>query len=111
MMTNQDLGTEWRARFADFSRSGLTVQSWCAERGFSVCQFYYWRRKLASAKTPVASDPPASDIAWLSVPLSQSSPYQSTSLTVRVGAASIEISSGFDAELLAAAVAALAGAL
>lgn len=56
----------WRAILERFSRSDLTVQSFCQQEGVSVASFYLWRSKLAGsqgrlrpARTVVARQPNA----------------------------------------------------
>ncbi len=38
----------WRERLRRFSRSGMTVESFCTQQRVSVASFYYWRKKLGS---------------------------------------------------------------
>lgn len=37
---------EWTTRFADQKASGLSVRNWCSQSGYSVHQYYYWKRLL-----------------------------------------------------------------
>lgn len=36
----------WRAKIAEYERSGLAVREFCARGGLREVQFYYWRRAL-----------------------------------------------------------------
>jgi transposase-like protein len=36
----------WRGVWKDQEASGLSVRQFCADRGLSASQFYYWRRRL-----------------------------------------------------------------
>jgi transposase-like protein len=42
----------WRQRFHDYSKSGLTVTTFCRKAGVSVPTFYHWRRKLKVERRP-----------------------------------------------------------
>lgn len=37
---------EWRARIAEQERSGLSVEQFCKQAGFSTWSFYRWRKRL-----------------------------------------------------------------
>jgi transposase len=42
---------EWRERFAEHERSGLTVKQFCQERGITQWSFYAWRKRLREEGT------------------------------------------------------------
>jgi hypothetical protein len=96
MMTAKCL--QWQEWLADCARSGLGVQRWCAAHDIPEHRFYYWRCKLSTAVEVLEQD-----VEWLALPTDASH-----KLTVRVGAASIDIAAGFDPSLLRAVVDALA---
>lgn len=100
-MTNDSLLAQWRERFADFSRSGLSVTAWCAAHDITVHRYYYWRCRLSDCSTGLVRE----DLNWLALTVSESP--RLPSLPVRVGAAVIDVAAGFDAALLRAVVAAL----
>ena len=86
----------WERVVHNQQQSGLNGRAWCQTNGVALASFYIWRKKLA----PAASA--GSDIQWL--PLE---PGKSTScaagpsgLTLRVGAVSVEIATGFDTSTL-----------
>jgi len=101
-MTDISLTDEWRSRLDDQARSGLSMKKWCAAHDIPVHRFFYWRQKFSQS----GASAPGDRVDWLPVSLSSSPPSQ-TSLTVRVGIASIDIAPGFDAALLRAVVLAL----
>jgi len=37
---------QWRERFAEQERSGMTVKEFCQERGLTQYSFYAWRKRL-----------------------------------------------------------------
>lgn len=106
MMTDSSVLAEWRARLEDRARSGLTIEQWCVQHQMTVRRFRYWRKKVnAQSAAPAASNAKAAPKArWLAVEVS---PEQTPGLTVRVGAAAVEVARGFDAALLRDIVAAL----
>lgn len=104
-MTNETLAAEWRERLDDFSHSGLGVEGWCAAHDLPSHRFYYWRSKL-SKSTPM---PDSDHVDWLSLPICPA-PQRESTLTVRIGAASIDIAPGFDPALLRAISLALGAA-
>ena len=42
---------QWRERFAEHGRSGLTVKQFCQERGITQWSFYAWRKRLREEGT------------------------------------------------------------
>lgn len=102
-MSNQDPAPVWRQRLDDLAQSGLSVREWCQARGISKSQYTYWRRRIAEAE---AAAPERA--TWLSIPAAAST--ASSSLTLRIAGAQIDLQPGFDPDLLRSVVAALGGA-
>lgn len=69
---------EWIERIRDYRASGLTMAAWCETQGLNLHQLKYWLRKIDSS-------PPCS-----------SSP---SSLTLRIGPASLDVQAGFSPEI------------
>ena len=105
-MTNETMLAEWRERFDDYSRSGLSVSSWCAAHDIPLHRFYYWRRRLSEISTVPKAKKGVAEVDWLPLAVG-SATAASTSLPVRVGLAVIDVALGFDPSLLRATVAAL----
>jgi len=101
-MIDGSLLRQWRERLDDFARSGLSVERWCAAQGVPSHRYYYWRSKLAKSQAPPSDE----SVDWLAMPVCTSAQV-SASLTVRIGAAAIDVAPGFDAALLRDVVAAL----
>jgi transposase-like protein len=98
MTSIEDRRAHWQAQVAAQRASGLTIAAWCAEHNVSSHTLSYWRGKFNESPSR-ASD-------WVLVapePTVANNPLQ-----VRVGAATVEVSSGFDANLLRDVVSALA---
>ena|GEM_PF-1320567 len=54
------LEKEWKVRFEEYKKSGLSVNAWCKETGFKATTFRYWIKRFStleenpSAKTQFA---------------------------------------------------------
>ncbi|MEW6426118.1 MAG: IS66 family insertion sequence element accessory protein TnpB [Bacillota bacterium] len=79
----------WAERITEFRASGLSAPQWCAAHGLKIHQIRYWLKKL---ETPA---PGQTAVRWLPVDFSD----PESVLTVRVGAAAIEVRTGFDPQL------------
>ena len=103
-MSKADLAQQWRQRLDECANSGRSVVDWCYFNQVSVHQYYYWKRRLG-APPPQATAPPQ----WIPVEVVATEPIRtaSTGVSVRLGAATIEVSAGFDAATLRAVVVAL----
>ena len=103
-MINETMAAEWRERLVERSDSGLSVHEWCVLHNIPEHRYYYWRTRLSASK-PVISQSVVVD--WISLPKVTKASGQRSTLTVRVGAAAIDIAHGFDPALLCAVVSAL----
>ena len=111
-MEKNELREEWASRVRAFRTSGQTAVEWCAVNNLKIHQLKYWLRRQKSLTAPAVSLPAAKPAAklsrWLPLEidaLEVKSPPKT--LLIKVGFATIEISPGFDPDLLAAAVRAL----
>ena len=111
-MAKLELRSEWTTRVTDFKTSGQTAAAWCSANHLKLHQLKYWLRRqnnLSMAAVSTAVKATATPARWLSVEVSTSEAVNLQSpLLIRVGKATIEIVPGFDPELLADAVQALA---
>jgi hypothetical protein len=105
-MSKPDLAQTWRQRLDECAKSGQSVVDWCYFNQVSVHQYYYWKRRLGSSP-PQATAPPQ----WLPVEVVDTAPISAapTGVSVRLGAATIEVSASFDPATLRAVVSALSG--
>lgn len=112
-MTHANRRRQWQARVVDYHASELTMREWCLKNGFRVDQLRYWLRK--SRKTGyIDNQSPLNQVqGWACVELidEDANPAMmptktnrtatvGAQVTVRVGAAMIEVRSGFDSALL-----------
>jgi hypothetical protein len=96
----------WAARIADYRASGLTMSAWCTANQCTIHQLKYW---LYKAKNFMPSPSTDSTLRWvpLAVADRQLKSAISSSLTICIGQARIELQSGFDPRLLREVVQAL----
>jgi hypothetical protein len=99
---------QWRQLISEWERSGQTRAEFAKARGLVASTFAWWKTTLRREARALAEGKTAAPLklARVSSEALISTP-KSRSLVVRVGAASIEVSDGFDAALLASVVAAL----
>ena len=103
-MTKLELRKEWDERVTAFKASGQSTIVWCTANDYKLHQLTYWLRKQKKLTVPTEMSS-----RWLPVEVgAYERKGQGRTLLVRVGQATIEVSPGFDPELLSAAVRALA---
>jgi hypothetical protein len=104
-MSNPQLAQEWRERLEDFALSEMTVQAWCDFNDVSVHQYYYWRRRLATA-----DDKNLASGRWQALQIVDAAPTLTAKagLSIHIAGAEIAVAAGFDPALLRAVVYALA---
>ena len=91
-----DRGLYWANALSKQRASGLSAAEWCRNEGVSFNSFAGWRTRLnKEAKV---------DGGWISVKDAQPS---GRPLTLRIGAAQLDLSPGFDPQLLREVIAAL----
>lgn len=91
----------WRNRLSGGIPDGLTARDWCRRNGVSVNQYYYWRKRL-DAETAHADHGTG---GWLTIegasPASQVCGARGSGVSLRIGAATIEVVRDFDPSVLA----------
>ena len=92
---------EWAARIQDCRSSGLSVRAWCRQEEINAATYYRWERELlALAETEPCSSVSAVRFAELPTPKQGSRNVAERCATLRIGSASLDISSGGDSEQL-----------
>ena len=107
-MTHAKSRKLWQARVAEYEASGLTMRKWCERNGFRDGQLRYWLKKAREAdqnQSWACVELVGEGVADAANPAVMSTGLNRTAacepgLTVRVGAATIEVRSGFDSALL-----------
>lgn len=98
MTSIDDRRAHWQAQVAAQKASGLSIAVWCTEHDISIHTFRYWSAKFHES--------PASNAEWVSVAAAPAA--TNSSLQIRIGAATVDVCTGFDANLLRDVVTALA---
>lgn len=87
----------WTERIAAYRESGQGVREWCKANNLNPENMWYWLRNIRSGSEQSQ--------VWLQAVVgSKVTPSHEPTLLVRVGKAEIEVSPGFDSELLLEAV-------
>jgi hypothetical protein len=95
-MKKSELRDEWEQRMENFMSSGQSTSKWCAANDINIHQFWYWKKRLKTTQNPVSES-----TKWVSIEMDVDSIDQpENKLIVRVGQASIEVTTGFDPNLL-----------
>lgn len=94
-MGNHELRKEWEGRISDFTSSGQSGAAWCAANQINLHQFYYWKKRLMSENQTGSQSPD-----WVTFEVGNLSRDSSDHIRVRVGEVIIEVSQGFDSDLL-----------
>lgn len=100
-MTQDERIAIWRSRINDYRTSNEGAATWCERHQVTPRQLWYWMRKLRKLdeQTPAAGHP-----QWVSLHVNDLVSDSVAPVAVRIGAATIEVRSGFDPSLLAAVV-------
>lgn len=85
---------EWRKCIADYRSSGLTANAWCEKNKKSRHALYYWITKFNKAE----SNDEAKQ-QWVSIPV-RDQVVNHPSITLKIDSISIEVSAGFDKNVL-----------
>lgn len=100
----EELREHWRARVADFRASGLTGAAWCATHQIKEHQLWYWVGKFKEEIDREGRQP-----RFVPVHVQEPVHVPDKPLSVRVGSAVIEVSPGYDSDLLRDVVRTLSG--
>lgn len=84
----------WRVRIADYRSSGLSGAGWCASHQIKEHQLWYWANKFRSEPVPESAP------RFVAVQVHEPMRGKERPLLVRIGSAVIEVSVGYDSELL-----------
>jgi len=102
---------EWRERIGEYRTSGLSARVWCERAGESIWRLRYWINRInkidAAASVAVCSK---GSSRWSRVELgSGGNNGTSSGIRICMGAARIELNSGFDRSALAQVLSVVAG--
>jgi hypothetical protein len=92
-----ELRKQWEQRIRVFRASGQGVAAWCAAHDISVATFHYWLRRFPLLPPSVPAPAP---VRFLELDMASIPAPEDLSLTLRVGAVTIDVPPGFDPALL-----------
>jgi hypothetical protein len=90
MAANARLLEEWKLRIEEYRASGLSAREWCERNGVSQHKLRYWIER--SREYPEKVD-------WTRVEIADSDTGEG-GVSIRIGAACIEVQEGFNRTLL-----------
>ena len=98
-MRQSRLFHEWEPRVLNYLQSGLKAVEWCTINGLSIHKLRYWIAKVdevsESGKSPLAKTGDQSvGFGWAAVEIVDSN--TNSGIAICIGAARIEVTSGFD---------------
>lgn len=92
-MSNKELAKIKMKQVEDYRQSGLTAREWCRQNKISLSNLRYWINKINRMSRPIDNE--ASGF----IELTRETP-QNSGISILLGPYTINISSGFDEELL-----------
>lgn len=96
-MKNGTASEIWKQRVAEFLKTNQTQASWCKENNYAPKTFSYWVRRFKEQLSPI--EKPKVNFMPIKVQ-NETAPTSAAPIVIMIGAASIEIRSGFDSKLL-----------
>lgn len=95
----------WISRIQECRASGITVEAWCKQQGFSSKNYYYWMRKIkreafealpAERKTSAKIQPGVYETPFAEIPIRTVSENTTAVCCICLGNAVLEVNSGAD---------------
>ena len=95
----------WISRIQECRASGITVEAWCKQQGFSSKNYYYWMRKIkreAFEALPAERKPTAKmqsvvyETPFAEIPIGTVPENTTAVCCIRLGNAVLEVNSGAD---------------
>ena len=111
-MKHAALLQEWSTKIAECRSSGISVKTWCAERGIPIKTYYYWEKRFVTEATRHLSLPAPTQAGMLmrinpdALPGDEMGTVGSC-ITIRHGESVITVPAGSSAEAVAELVKAL----
>lgn len=91
---------EWHERIVAFRASGQSKAAWCRAHGLKAHRLRLWEKRFAE----LAAERPSGEVGpqWMAMTIAQQPEAlkAAKNLVLRVGAAEVEVCTGFDAKLL-----------
>jgi len=94
-MTHAERNELWKNRISDYQNSGLTMRNWCHQHQMNFHTFKYWLQKIQTNNQPTT----VSDSQWFALDLNRQV-ASTPAIQLFVGGVHVEVSKGFDPQLL-----------
>jgi len=105
MKASEEMTAYWKQQVQTFQESGLSRIAYCEQNQIKTLQFDYWRHKFSEPKET------RSRSGWIPVRIREDAGQErSWGICLKVGRVAIEITRGFDRELLAEVLSVIAPA-
>jgi len=96
-VSRAELRRQWEERIRVFRASGQGATAWCAAHNIRIATFHYWLRRFPLLPPSV---PAPASVRFLELDVMSIPAARDLSLTLRVGAVTIDVPPGFDPALL-----------
>ncbi|MBC2579088.1 IS66 family insertion sequence element accessory protein TnpA [Clostridium sp. DJ247] len=90
-MRNRKSQEQWMVLVKEYKASGLNLTAWCKEKGISKSSIYPYLKKFSS-------EAESSEQKWGLITISKS--IETSPISLKIGAVTLDIKSGFDKETL-----------
>ena len=100
MVRDLALEKDWRIRFEEYKKSGLSVKAWCARNGFKPTTFHYWIQRFKSPEQ-IAPTEKAQFTEIVLESCNTNNLVQSKTLFLSYGSYTIDVADGFNPYTLA----------
>jgi hypothetical protein len=99
MKAHPKLEEAWRQQVREYQASGLSRQEYCQQKQIPVPQLDYWKRKFRRSTPKSLVSPPT---PWIPVTICEEpTSGADTGIRLWLGRARVEVSRGFDRQVLA----------
>lgn len=91
----------WQQQLSNQISSGLSQTQWCEQNNINIHNFRYWKNRLSSKKQKASCE--SNQTKWALVTSSERVVFDDSkapSLRIHIGKALIEVSEGFDHNIL-----------
>jgi len=99
MKASEERTAYWKQQVEAFEKSGMSRIAFCEQNQLKIYGLDYWRRRFSE---PIRAGADAKTSGWIPLQVKDNAAQEKAeSICLRIGKVEIEISRGFDQELLA----------
>ena len=96
MRTDQNKKTIWEKHISEFNLSTLSAKKWCAKEKLTEGQFWYWKAKLKKTENNKTEKTTNNWIEVKTETGAETKVQKTSSISITIGTAKIEVESDFD---------------